>query len=823
MQNSVKVAILVKRLPPYATPFTVFFAAALCLGGKAIALEGEYAGVSKSQPVMLTAQAIGYDEKTATAIAVGHVEVVQDDTILLADRVTYDQNTGVVHATGNVSVLEPSGDVLFAKDAVLRQSLEKGVVTEFRARLSDNSVFAACEAKKLSKNVTQLTHAVYSPCNVCAAQAGAKEEAPLWQMKAEKVTIDEDAQKVRYQNAFMDVYGMPVLYTPYFSHPTPDAPSQSGLLMPQYYHSTALGNVVKQPVYVSIAPNMDMTVTPWYISGENSPLIQGEFRHLTENAFYEIHGAFIDAFNRDAAGNITTGTEKRGYVDAHGGMKLSEHWNAGVDLEHASDDTFLALYGIGWQDMLTSRLYAERIEDRDYAVVQALAFQGLQPQDIASQSPYILPQANLHLESAPMVAHSRLALDSSALVLERQEGDNDQRISSTVSWRLPYITRDGQVIEAKASLRGDAYHVTNQTVNATTGEIFNGDTGRIIPEIDLDWRYPFVNRFGKGQSVTLAPVVELAASPNLHMSSNIPNEDSQVAELSNVNLFSPDRFAGLDQVESGLRGTYGMRGQLQFADEKYLEWLLGEAYQQNQKSPFPIEDSAESHFSDYIGRLAMRYKWFDASYAMRLDRNTLTPISNEVRSTFSLKPLTLSANYIDLRNEPLFGDRKEIFGDAGIDLTRHWVWSIYGRKDLGSSTTTSNSTAVSTLAALNLLTPTNGTVGLGTGLTFHNECMVVTSSLARTYITQQDVRPSTTVSVMVILKNFGAADAGSAPSAGNIAPGTEKIATQNGTSNVDIATAPDTDINNTINNAPYTGGQKLFDEPAASTGGLQQF
>ena len=203
-------------------------------------------GVSKNQPVMLTAQEVGYDEKHSVATAIGHVEVVQGNMVLLADRIDYNQNTDVVHAQGHVSILQPTGDVVFSTDAWLTHQMEKGVVQQFRARLKDNSLFAAREAYKTSKNVTHLTHAVYSPCHVCTPAPGDSPSAPMWQVEASKVTVDENEQRVSYRNAFMEVYGVPVGYSPYFSHPTPDAPSQSGLLTPQYFHAHRSGQRVQR-------------------------------------------------------------------------------------------------------------------------------------------------------------------------------------------------------------------------------------------------------------------------------------------------------------------------------------------------------------------------------------------------------------------------------------------------------------------------------------------------------------------------------------------------------------------------------------------------
>jgi|GEM_PF-495388 len=758
----------------------LFTIAAVFYCSSAMAVQTQVGSTSK--PVMLTADEMTYNEATSTAIATGHVEVVQDGIIMLADKLSYNQNTDEIHAVGHVSIVQPTGDVVFADDAVLQKTMQTGVVEAFKARLKDNSLFAAREAHKINKNITVLDHAVYSPCHVCATTNSAEAQAPLWQVEAEKVTIDEGEQRVRYRNAFMELYGVPIAYTPYFSNPTPDAPSQSGLLIPQYYHSSTLGNVIKQPAYFSIDPSQDLTLTPWYLSEEN-PLIQGEYRRLWDGGFIEARGAITDAHNRDADGNIISGTQLRDYIDIHSREQLSEHWSVGLDAQRTSDDTFLQVYSLGWQSLLTSRLYAERIEDRDYAVIEGLAFQGLQPQDTSTDSPYALPHAAIHKESEPLAWNSRLVLDGDALVLERQEGTSDQRISATGAWNIPYITAGGQVLEAKFSTRGDGYSVDNQVTNTATNETFNGTTGRVIPQAELDWKYPLIKRFDTGQSLMIAPVAEMAISPDLRTNSDIPNEDSRIAELSNINLFSLDRFSGLDEVESGFRAVYGTRGNLQFADDKYVDWLFGQTYIANPDDPFPISQTPMSSYSDYIGNIEAKYKWISVSYGFGIDRSSGSLTSNDLNVGFVLAPVTLNATFIDLQNEPLFGETKAVFGNAAIDVTKNWKWTFTGRKDLGSSTTTSNTTNPNSTINNNsydiltpgVATPGAGTVGLGTGIIYHNECLTVTTNIAKNYISLQDVRPSTTFSVDVVLKSFG--DPAGVMTPDSVIPGSEKQVT----------------------------------------------
>ena len=720
-------------------------------GSNAYAIDVEKHAIKKNEPALLIAKEVHYDEKNSIATAVGDVEIMQGDTILRADHIVYDVNKDLVTAEGHVSILQPTGDVFFADHANLTTKMQQGVVHDFRARLKDNSLFAAQQGNKVSKDVTHMKKLVYSPCKVCKDTADAKGTAPLWQIQAREGTIDEQAKRVSYRDAFFDVYGVPMLYTPYFSHATPDAPSQSGFLTPQYFHATDLGNVIKTPVYISLAPNMDATLTPWYLSGEK-PLLAGEFRSLFEHGRLGVTGAITDTYNRDTAGNVIPGTQVRGYIEAHGVYQLDPYWKVGLDAERATDDTFLQLYRFGWRDVLNSRLYAERIQDRDYSSVEGLAFQGLTTQDNGALSP-IVGKATYHHETDPGWAHSRFTVDGNLLDTDRDQGVSTRRVSTTGGWKIPYITPGGQIFEANGTLRGDIYDVTDQPLNSAASKTFSGTTGRVIPQIDLNWRYPFIDKFGEGKSLMVAPVVEFTASPRSSWTNKFPDEDSQVAELSDVNLFSPNRFTGIDQVETGARLTYGTRGHYQNADDEWLEWLLGQTYQENDQNAFPITSAADPHFSDYIGRLGVKYHWFDIGYSFRLDRDNLTPISNNLNTSFLMDPVAFDISYVALRNDPIFGNRQEVFGNANWDVTKTWRFGINGRRDLGSNDQAIVRSAF--VPVINpLLQPTPGTVGLGSTLTYHNECIMLTASVGRNYISQQDVRPSTTFGLMLVLNNF---------------------------------------------------------------------
>ncbi len=240
-----------------------------------------------NSPAFIEADAMSYDQKTGIVIAEGHVEIIQSGRMLLADKVVYNQKTNQVDAFGDISLLESDGTTLFAEEVELRDGLKEGVIKYFSARMEKDAVFVADSATRVVGNKTILERAVYSPCPVCKEDAGGE---PMWQIKSRKVTIDEDEQRVEHNHTFFEVYGLPVLYSPYFSHATPGADRKSGFLLPSYGSRSGLGEFIEVPYYYNIAPERDATVNVQYFT-DVDPVLSAEYRALTDTGAYEFKGS----------------------------------------------------------------------------------------------------------------------------------------------------------------------------------------------------------------------------------------------------------------------------------------------------------------------------------------------------------------------------------------------------------------------------------------------------------------------------------------------------------------------------------------------------
>lgn len=678
--------------------------------------------ISPTEPVTMEADSMGYDQNRHIVVAEGNVEVVQGDYILRADQLTFYQDDNLVRAEGHVSVLQPGGDVYFADHVELTGDMKSGVVRSFKARLADDSVFAANQAVRVDPATTKMKRAVYSPCKICEGTD------PFWQVKARKVKVDNIDETITYRDATLEFAGVPVLYTPYFSHPTPNADAKSGFLVPEYSQSSNLGTMVRVPYYWRVAPDKELTLTPWYTS--EGPLLQGLYEQLTDHGAYSLDfsGTYPDKLDND--GNKVGGNEFRGYVFAKGQENLSPYSRVGFDVQRSTDDTYLRRYGFGSQYSLTSRAYGESAENRNYVLAETMLFQGLRITDDSSTTPRILPSVSGYYETQPLTNGTRFYTSGNIENLARPVGSEYKRATAATGVKLPYVTDGGHVFEAGVEMRGDIYSVDDVSVDGGAST-FDGSKTRALPQASLSWRYPLITQVSDA-SLTVEPIAVAVAQPNGGNPEEIPNEDNRVVELTDTNIFSTNRMPGYDTVDSGSRVAYGMRSQILFSQGQSVEGLLGQSYSTSE-TPFPNSRILGEEFSDYIGRVGLNYAPFSIAYRFALDQDTFEATRNEIWTSYANSRLQLTAAYMTIKKSPYVSDSEELLSVAAVKLAPEW--RVYGnaRRDI-----------------LN-----DAMVSAAGGVIYENECFSLLTQLQRTYTRDRDIEPSTEVSLRVGFKNFG--------------------------------------------------------------------
>jgi LPS-assembly protein len=678
-------------------------------------------------PALFKADRVRHDRDLGLVIATGNVEVTHGARILLADTLTYNQRTDTVSANGNVRLLDPSGDVMFADFMELSGDLKNGIAETIRVRLSDNSRLAAVGARRIGGVRTELRKAVYTPCLPCKEHP---ERPPIWQVKAFEVVHDQERQEIEYYDAFLEFMGVPVMYLPYLSHPDPTVKRKTGFLVPSYGGDGELGGVIRVPYFINISPTQDATLTPIVTTKEGLALL-AEYRNRFSGGLFVGDGSVTYATKEDGTDGF------RGHFDGRLNVDIDDTWRGGLKIDLTSDDTYLRRYGLGSDDTLTSRAFVEGFRRRSYAAANAYYFQGLRAEDDAGETPIIHPIADFNYIGEPGRHGGRWSLDSNMLLLTRTDGTDSRRLSLKTGWQLPYTSAIGEVYTLFANLQTDAYFVDDVKDPGNPDNTLSGFTGRIFPQIGLDWRYPFVRNDGRFSQL-IEPIAGVIVAPNGGNPDKVPNEDSIDFEFDDTNVFRATRFTGLDRVEGGQRAYYGVKGAVYGPGGGSLSAFIGQSYRVRQDSTFAEGSGLDKNFSHFVGRVGISPgRLVDILYRFRIDNEDFTPKRNEVSASIGPPALNLKATYLFIDQQgptDEFPDRQEIKAAISSKLTSNWSFAASTRRNLE---------------------PDGGALNYRMNLDYVDDCFTFGVSYTKTFTEDRDVRPTETIFFKIQLKNLG--------------------------------------------------------------------
>ncbi|MDF1585706.1 LPS-assembly protein LptD [Marinimicrococcus flavescens] len=686
---------------------------------------------ARRAPVVLTADEVTFDTEKNVITAAGGVELSQDGRRLLADRVSYDEPNDRVVAEGHVVLVEEGGETFFGDSAEVTGDLREGVVERLGALLAEETRLAAIRGTRREGNFTVLEQAVYSPCPLC--EEGDRQ--PLWQIRAKEVEHDQEAGTITYRHATFELLGVPLAYTPWFSHPDPTVKRRSGFLVPTGGSNSELGLTLETPYYYTFAPNRDFTFTPLFTT-QAGVVLGGEYRELREIGETRVGGSITrtDPYEREPGRD--GGKEVRGHVEADGRYRPGRLWDAGFDLAWTSDDSYLKRYDISSQNVLQNHAYLQQVVGRDYLALHSYAFQGLRPEDSQGRIPVVLPLAEASLESSPLKWGSQLTFDTSFVALTRTEGLDTRRFSAELGWELPWVGPIGDLWRLRLSSRGDIYNIDGDP-QSFSNEGGKDSQGRFVPRASLDWSWPLIGDTGSWQHV-LEPAVAFTATPTGGREEKIPNEDSQVFEFDETNLFEPSRFPGLDRIDEGTRVAYGLRFSSLAPNGLSVGGVFGQSYQFVKDDTVPEDSGIGRSFSDYVGRLDFRPSdWLDLSYRFRADKNDLEFRRNDINVSAGPAALRLDLGYLRLSDEPTGlapRSREELRAGVRVQLLDELAIGAQTRRDLNRGATVSNMV----------------------GLVYTHPCLTLTAGLEQSNTTTGELEDTTTFKVRVSLSTLGA-------------------------------------------------------------------
>lgn len=672
-----------------------------------------------AQPYEVEADELSFDKTAAEVTAQGSVSVITDSQKLTTDQLRYKQDQDRIQAQGNVQFENADGTVVQADEVNLTKNLQEGAVQELRLSVPHlGEILQASSATRLG-DVYTMENITYSPCPTCEDDPDATKP---WRIQAKKISYNQQKETITYNDATLQVLNTPVLYLPWFEHYVGDEP-KTGLLSPKFGQSTLHGLETTQSWYAYVpGNNSDYTLRARAMT-ERGIMGMVERRQQSARTYSEIRTSFMDD---DIRGSF------RGHARGAVEHVIQPGRRVGMNLHVASDDSYLQdFFGIT-ESYLPTTLYFEDGSRDHYFGFSATRYQDLIETRDPAETAHIFPrfqfQRHWQLNNQfGLLADGHFSLNSDALMLHRSKGDRMRRIVNELDYEktlptysIPLVSQGR--LTMSTSLRSDVYHVDSEQNDSSF-------TGRFIPSAALKWDMPLINQTG---SHVVTPMLMGIWSPVGGNPTEIPNEDSVFYELDANNLFSTNRFAGFDRVESGLRLIYGL--DQRWRDDGHTTWrfFAGQSWRLDDDSTLPKDGGTGTNLSDWVGLLeASPNDWFNIRSIFRLDNADF----NTRRADTSLTLGNKQSAYVTVSHALLADESEELFARGVLPLSDAWEAHAQTRRDIENGARELEGEA---------------------GLTYYDECFSINFTVKRQGYSSGELQPRTDYLLNVNLLTLGA-------------------------------------------------------------------
>ncbi len=459
---------------------------------------------AQDDEVILKADQFEENRDTSVITASGNVEIRVGARSLKADKVVYDRANETVRAQGHVQITDDSGQVQFADEIEADQDFRNGFATRFSARMGQNGVVTASSAVRSDGTRNSLEQVIFTNCPICEE----KGSDPTWALRARRATLDQNDQMISYQDAVLELGGLPVLYIPWFAHPDPNSERRSGLLIPDAGVSSRLGAFYEQPYLFVLSPSEDVVVAPMLSTNVN-PLVKVDYRRRFFSGLIEAQGSFTHEQEFKSNGDKFGDDAWRSHLYAVGKFDISKEWQWGFGIESQTDDLYDLRYDIDGENelrgliasqprQLLTQLYTTIQQPDFYFEAGTFLFQGLRESDVDSQIPTVAPslftQKIFDLGEAGQIQRQRgrggLVADlAEGLPVQAGEHRHRQQLGASSAGPVPFHHTCGRPQHGRTALGVDVDQAGIQVQQALQGALHRG--GDVV-ELEVEEDIPQV-------------------------------------------------------------------------------------------------------------------------------------------------------------------------------------------------------------------------------------------------------------------------------------------------------------------------------------------
>lgn len=517
-----------------------YLSSSFCQGTWVTPINPETKAVDASSTTSVITADYGHYNPEGDSVLQGNVIIDQEGRTIRADQVTIDSTQTYANAQGRVQL---------AQSGLLTQSDQINYNLKTQTGDLNNSFYIseqqhahghASQIKRANENLVILKDASYTACP--------PEQKPAWRIQAKEIELNQDTGRGVTRGTKLYVKDVPVLAVPYFNFPIDDRRT-TGILNPNFGYSNDGGAQLTVPVYLNLAPNYDLTLTPSYMSKRGVKL-DAEFRYMTENfGSGRIWGGYLPTDNQ---------YDNKDREDLHflHNWKINDQWSTNLEYNHASDKDYFSDFNTSPNsktDLNLRRAWELNYQNGIPGLKVQLKVEDFQTLDETikdADKPYArLPQFLLnYVTGDPQGLQYEFNNDTAYFKKSINDGSalesSGTRIYNQFAVRYNYLTPSWFYAIPEVSVRSiNTYYDQDAQVNRGSDDL---QKSVVVPQFTFATGVTFEKDGKYLQSIS--PRAFYAYSPYKNQE-DYPNFDSTTASISYDQLFNPYRFYGHDRLD----------------------------------------------------------------------------------------------------------------------------------------------------------------------------------------------------------------------------------------------------------------------------------
>lgn len=560
----------------------------------------------------------------------GNVVIKQQNKRIETQQAEYDKKTELVEAKGSVSFISP-GIKISSQTANINLKTEQAILqnSEYQS-LTSRARGKADKIEIKDANITELSDATYTTCDPNNAD---------WLLTANTINLNNNNHQGQASHVVLRFKGVPFFYFPYLRFPLGED-RLSGFLFPSIGQSDEHGTEIKIPYYWNIHPQVDATITPWYMS-KRGTLLHTEFRYLTENNNGTLTAEYLDN------DKLVNDKRERWYWKHQSKADLG--WQTKVEYNYVADTDHL----VDFSDDITSTSSTYLVRSGDVSYNSPNWLLNIKAEDhqiLSGDEPYKrLPQITFNSRYATKDNEINYSLQSEAVRFDHDDNSKviGERIYLKPSISYPLRSAAG-FFEPKLSVQHTSY-----TLEQTTGET---SLSRTVPTFSLNSGLFFERDsqlFKASYIQTLEPQLFYVYVPFKDQSA-LPVFDTSEYAFNVNQSFTDYRFNGNDRIGDDNRLTTALATRFinqQSGKEVFMARVGQIYYFADRKVQLPsvaVDTSSRSHI---IAEVKAQPGNWNISSQLEWDPDLKEKVSNSNQLGYKYKKFNLHLAHRYQRNE----------------------------------------------------------------------------------------------------------------------------------------------------------------------------